>query len=43
MKFLSINTYPIDKIAEIAKVTDKLAFNPPEDYKILAIYGCLAK
>jgi hypothetical protein len=42
MKFLSINTYPVEKMADIAKVTDKLASNPPEDYKILAIYGCLA-
>ena len=42
MKFLSFNIFNIDKLGEIAKVTDKLAANPPEGYKILAIYSCMA-
>ena len=42
MKFLSFTTYNIDKLAEIAKAADKLAANPPEGYKILAMYSCQA-
>ena len=42
MKFLSINTYHIDKLGDAAKATAKLNANPPEGYKILAIYSCLA-
>ena len=42
MKFLSFSTYNIDKLAEIAKAADKLAANPPEGYKILAMYSCQA-
>ena len=42
MKFLSINTYHIDKMGDAAKATAKLNANPPEGYKILAIYSCLA-
>ena len=42
MKFLSFNTYHVDKLGEAAKATAKLAANPPEGYKILAIYSCLA-
>jgi hypothetical protein len=41
MKFLSINTYPVEKLSEAAIATDKLAKNPPKDYKILATYGCM--
>ena len=37
MKFLSINTYHIDKLGDAAKATAKLNANPPEGYKILAI------
>jgi hypothetical protein len=40
MKFLSFTMYNIDKLAEVAKAADKLATNPPEGYKILAIYSC---
>jgi len=42
MKFLSFTTYNIDNLAEIAKATDKLASNPPEGYKLLALYVCLS-
>ncbi len=42
MKFISINTYHIDKLGDAAKATAKLNANPPEGYKILAIYSCLA-
>ena len=42
MKFLSINTYHIDRLGDAAKATAKLNANPPEGYKILAIYSCLA-
>lgn len=42
MKFLSVNTYPVEKLSEVVKATDKLAKNPPEDYKMLATYSCLA-
>jgi len=42
VKFLSINTYHIDKLGDAAKATAKLNANPPEGYKILAIYSCLA-
>lgn len=42
MKFLSINTYHIDKLADAAKATAKLNANPPKGYKLLAIYSCLA-
>jgi hypothetical protein len=42
MKFLSINTYHVDNLGKTAKATAKLAANPPEGYKILAIYSCLA-
>jgi hypothetical protein len=41
MKFLSVNTYPVEKLSEAAKATDKLAKNPPEGYKIIATYGCM--
>ena len=42
MKFLSINTYHVDKLSAVTEVTAKLNANPPEGYKILAIYSCLA-
>ncbi len=42
MKFLNFTTYHIDKLAEIVKVSDKLGANPPEGYKLLAVYSCLA-
>jgi hypothetical protein len=42
MKFLSFTTYNIDKLAEVAKAADKLAKNPPEGYKLLAMYSCQA-
>ena len=42
MKFLSFTTYNVDKLAEIAKAADRLASNPPEGYKILAMYSCQA-
>ena len=42
MKFLAFSTYHVDKIEELVKVSDKLAANPREDYKILAMYSCLA-
>jgi hypothetical protein len=40
MKFLSITTYNIDKLAEVAQAADKLGKNPPEGYKLLAMYSC---
>ena len=40
MKFLSITTYNIDKLGEVAQAADKLGKNPPEGYKILAMYSC---
>ena len=42
MKFLSINTYHVDKLGDVTEATAKLNANPPEGYKILAIYSCLA-
>jgi hypothetical protein len=42
MKFLNITTYHVDKLGDLAKALDKLAANPPEDYKILHMYSCLA-
>ena len=41
MKFLSVNTYSVEKLSEAVKATDKLAKNPPEDYKIIATYSCM--
>jgi hypothetical protein len=40
MKFLSITTYNIDKLTEIAQAADNLGKNPPEGYKLLAMYSC---
>jgi len=40
MKFLSFTTYHIDKLTEVAKAIDKLASNPPDGYKVLAVYSC---
>jgi hypothetical protein len=40
MKFLSITTYNIDKLSEIAQAADNLGKNPPEGYKLLAMYSC---
>jgi hypothetical protein len=42
MKFLSINTYHINKLGDVAKATAKLNANPPEGYKILTVYSCMA-
>ena len=42
MKFLAFTTYHVDKLGDLAKALDKLAANPPEDYKILHMYSCLA-
>ena len=42
MKFLSFTTYNIDKLTEIVKAADRLAANPPEGYKLLAMYACQA-
>ena len=42
MKFLSINTFHIDKLDDAAKATAKLNANPPEGYKILTMYSCQA-
>ena len=42
MKFITFTTYNIDKLAEVAQAADKLGKNPPEGYKILAMYACLA-
>jgi hypothetical protein len=42
MKFLSINTYHVDKLSAVTEATAKLNANPPEGYKISAIYSCLA-
>jgi hypothetical protein len=42
VKFLSINTYHIDKLGDAAEATAKLNANPPEGYKLLAVYSCLA-
>jgi hypothetical protein len=42
MKFLSFTTYHIDKLTEIVKAADRLAANPPEGYKLLAMYACQA-
>ena len=42
MKFLSINTYQVDRLEEAAKATAKLNANPLEGYKILAMYSCQA-
>ena len=42
MKFLSINTYHVDKLEDVAKATDKLIANPLEGYKVLAMYSCQA-
>jgi hypothetical protein len=42
MKFLSINTYQVDRLEEAAKATAKLNANPLEGYKILTMYSCQA-
>ena len=42
MKFLSFTTFNIDKLAEVAQAADKLGKNPPEGYKLLALYSCQA-
>jgi hypothetical protein len=42
MKFLSINTYQVDRLEEAAKATAKLNANPLEGYKILTMYTCQA-
>ncbi len=42
MKFLSVTTYNIDKLAELTQAADKLAKNPPEGYHLLAMYSCQA-
>jgi hypothetical protein len=42
MKFLSFTTFNIDKLAEVAKAADKLGKNPPEGYKLLAMFSCQA-
>ncbi len=42
MKFLAFSTYHVDKMEELVKVSDKLAANARQDYKILAMYSCLA-
>ena len=42
MKFLSINTYHVDKLGDAAKATAKLNANPPDGYKLLTIYSCLS-
>jgi hypothetical protein len=40
MKFLGITTFNVDKLAEVVKAADKLGKNPPEGYKLLAMYSC---
>ena len=42
MKFLSFTTFNIDKLSEVAQAADKLGKNPPEGYKLLALYSCQA-
>jgi hypothetical protein len=42
MKFLSFTTFNISKLGEVAQAADKLGKNPPEGYKILAMYSCQA-
>ena len=42
MKFLSFTTFNVSKLAEVAQAADKLGKNPPEGYKILAMYSCQA-
>ena len=42
MKFLSFNTYHVDKLGDVSEATAKINANPPEGYKITAIYSCLA-
>ena len=39
MKFLSFSTFNIDKLAEVAQAADNLGKNPPEGYKLLAMYS----
>ena len=42
MKFIGVTTYNIKDLAEVAKAADKLGKNPPEGYKLLAMYSCQA-
>ena len=42
MKFLSINTYHVDKLEDVAKATAKLNTEQLEGYKILTMYACQA-
>ena len=42
MKYLGITTYNVDRLAEVAKAADNLGKNPPEGYKLLAMYTCQA-
>ena len=42
MKFLSFVTFNVDKLAECAQAADRLGKNPPEGYKLLAMYSCQA-
>ena len=40
MKYLGITTYNIDKLADVAQAADSLGKNPPDGYKLLAMYSC---
>jgi len=42
MKFISFVTFNVDRLADVAKAADKLGKNPPEGYKLLAMYSCQA-
>ena len=43
MKFLTITTYDVANVKEIAAVSDKLMGNMPKGYKPLAAYMCLGQ
>jgi len=42
MKFVVIAVWDVGKVAEVAKLSDKVDTAPPPGYKVLARYVCLA-
>lgn len=43
MKFVVMSVWDVNKAAELAKISDKIAASPPSGYKALAQYVCLAQ
>ncbi len=43
MKFLTIQTMPVDKVTQITEAGNKLWSNPPKGIKLIASYGILSQ